>query len=96
MNLNIADLCPDGFEDWNIDGNFCYRILNSGKVNWKDARTRCQKIGGSLIRITSESERKMFMNKLGINKRVWTDLTKETGLNIVLVFENKFALKPTF
>ena len=73
--------CP---QLWVLHGNSCYRVIDTPTVNWTDARTTCQTLGGDLPIIRSEDENKFILDLLKKQPTVqklgaWLGLYRKTG-----------------
>ena len=59
--------CP---QDWALHGNSCYHVIDTPTLNWSDARTTCQNLGGDLAIIRSEDENNFIIDILNKQQRI--------------------------
>ena len=59
--------CP---QDWVLHGNSCYNVVDTPNVEWSDARTTCQNLGGDLSIIRSQNENNFTLELLKKQKTV--------------------------
>uniref|UniRef100_A0A8C5BXJ9 Mannose receptor, C type 1b n=1 Tax=Gadus morhua TaxID=8049 RepID=A0A8C5BXJ9_GADMO len=50
--------------DWSIFQSKCYRIVNSRKDKWAEARRRCNSMGGNLASIVSRSDQAFLLTRM--------------------------------
>ncbi|CAL8367040.1 unnamed protein product [Boreogadus saida] len=50
--------------DWSIFQSKCYRIVNSRKDKWAEARRRCNSMGGNLASIVSRSDQGFLLTRM--------------------------------
>ena len=55
-------MCPEGFEDWDENSEFCY-LIKDGLHSWQDAQEYCISLGGNLPSINSQLEQDVLMLK---------------------------------
>ena len=68
--------CP---QDWILHGNSCYHVIDTPTLNWSDARTTCQNLGGDLAIIRSQDENNFIIDILNKQQRI-QDLGAWIGL----------------
>ena len=59
--------CPQG---WVLHGNSCYHVIDTPTLNWSDARTTCQNLGGDLAIIRSQDENDFILDMLNKQQTV--------------------------
>ena len=74
LYLFILDGCTDGFEDWNVNSDYCYQSPEEKKT-WPDARDFCTTLNGDLAVIKDE----VTMNKIleHTQETTWIGLKKD-------------------
>ena len=62
LNLAQVGTCPEGFEDWDSNSEFCY-MIKSGGVSWTEAFEHCSSLGGNLPSVNSPEEQETLKLK---------------------------------
>ena len=73
-------------QDWVLHGNSRYHVINTPTLNWSDARTTCQNLGGDLAIIRSQDEnnfvRDLMQKQTGQDWGAWIGLYRNASDNM--------------
>ena len=66
--------CTDGFEDWNINSDYCYQSPPEKKT-WPDARDFCSTLNGDLVVIKDNATMTKILEHTG--ETTWIGLKED-------------------